>query len=153
MIVVRNLLTHSGLIVIEQQPLDVMCSFRQHEPHDPEAGGILLGFRRSDHLHVVDLTVPHAEDSRSRVSFFRSEKAHQRIAMERWRLSGGKLDYIGEWHTHPEKTPTPSSIDLREWRKIAGRSVPMLFLILGNVGDPWISTGLGGKLARAGSLA
>uniref|UniRef100_UPI003CED28D9 Mov34/MPN/PAD-1 family protein n=1 Tax=Enterobacter cloacae complex sp. 280C5 TaxID=3395861 RepID=UPI003CED28D9 len=30
--------------------------------------------------------------------------------------SDGFLVYLGEWHTHPEDFPQPSSTDLRSWR-------------------------------------
>jgi integrative and conjugative element protein (TIGR02256 family) len=54
--------------------------------------------------------------------------------MRRWKESKGLVRYIGEWHTHPQNHPTPSSIDLREWQQLAvdrhdGR--PLLAVIVG----------------------
>ena len=54
------------------------------------------------------------------------------------------MDYLGEWHTHPERAPIPSAIDRNEWKVIAAaRTTPMLFLILGTMGLPWLGVGLG----------
>jgi integrative and conjugative element protein (TIGR02256 family) len=54
------------------------------------------------------------------------------------RQSKGQLTYIGEWHTHPEKLPRPSSADTGMLSDIlAGSKPPPLFLfglILGTEG-------------------
>ncbi len=60
------------------------------------------------------------------------------------------MDYIGEWHTHPETEPTPSSIDKREWRKICHtKNEPMVFLIAGTRNVLWVGVGLGTALHGA----
>lgn len=41
--------------------------------------------------------------------------------------------YIGEWHTHPESTPTPSDVDyysIRDNYRTASLVVPFLFMII-----------------------
>jgi integrative and conjugative element protein (TIGR02256 family) len=63
--------------------------------------------------------------------------------MAKWRISDETMDYIGEWHTHPESNPQPSTLDLDEWRKIcARRQDPMVFLIQGTVRH-WLGVGQG----------
>jgi integrative and conjugative element protein (TIGR02256 family) len=53
------------------------------------------------------------------------------------------MDYIGEWHTHPENDPQPSTLDLDEWCKICSRREdPMVFLIQGTLRQ-WVGVGLG----------
>jgi integrative and conjugative element protein (TIGR02256 family) len=59
---------------------------------------------------------------------------HRAIARRLWRGSGGLTRYIGEWHTHPQEDPSPSSIDLDEWRKLAKLRLderPLLAVIVG----------------------
>ncbi len=42
--------------------------------------------------------------------------------------------YLGEWHTHDQKNPVPSSIDINNWEKIEQRNKvapEMYFIIIG----------------------
>jgi integrative and conjugative element protein (TIGR02256 family) len=42
------------------------------------------------------------------------------------------LQYLGEWHTHPEDSPSPSSIDLGTWqRHLNADNEQMVLLIVG----------------------
>ena len=58
--------------------------------------------------------------NRSRTTYFRTEPKkvnHQRIVTKKWIKSKGTCNYLGEWHTHPEAVPTPSFIDVSEWKR------------------------------------
>ncbi|ATB35243.1 hypothetical protein CYFUS_000655 [Cystobacter fuscus] len=94
-------------------------SFRQVGARQPEAGGILLGRYIVDSEAVVvdEVSSPMPGDRRTRFSFFRHQRAHQWLIEQRWKESEGTCHYLGEWHTHPEATPTPSLVDLSEWRR------------------------------------
>lgn len=141
-----------GLILIEQHVMDQIGPFRQVEIASSEAGGILLGFRRGSHLHVTDLTLPGSEDKRTRTSFYRSAVRHQKIAMSRWLESNGTMGYLGEWHTHPQRNPSPSPIDIREWKVILSNEPQhMVFVIAGNDDKNWI--GVGGNHVVAETLS
>src|SRR5262249_39625720 len=94
-----------ALLLIEPRVLQRIAVFKQLDPAAPEAGGILLGYRRGPHTHVIEATVPTKRDVRRRFAFFRHATYHQRVATKRWRQSGEKVDYVGEWHTHPEDDP------------------------------------------------
>ncbi|MBV4537956.1 Mov34/MPN/PAD-1 family protein [Pseudomonas urmiensis] len=136
-------------ILVEAEPLQTMDKYRQDRADKAEAGGILLGYRRGPYLHVVQATAPQITDQRSRYRFDRAAHYHQKIAMERWRGSDSTIDYLGEWHTHPEIKPSPSNIDIGEWSKVIKRqSKPMMFLILGLSGDTWVGMSLGQQLIR-----
>jgi integrative and conjugative element protein (TIGR02256 family) len=149
-ILAKNPITHQGMLLVEQNVFDALDGFRQRDVTAPESGGILLGLRRGPHLHVVDMTVPQPGDAQHRTAFHRRSEAHQKIALARWSASAARLDYVGEWHTHPEINPTPSSIDRREWRAIlASRAAPMVFLILGTQGGAWLGMGSGTQLLQA----
>lgn len=131
--------SNKGMILIEPQPLDVIDQHWQIEDSTPESGGILLGYRRESHLHVIAATVPQVADRRHRFGFSRSSRHHQEIAYQKWISSDEMVDYLGEWHTHPETDPHPSSLDLSEWRKICRlNQLPMIFMIIGWSGNIWI---------------
>lgn len=148
MILAPNPLTRNGQILVEMAVLDALAPYRQADSNSPEAGGILLGFRRGQHLHVVDFTPPQIGDTHSRIRFDRVSDAHQKIALDRWTTSNSRLDYVGEWHTHPELNPTPSRLDMREWKKIYSvRPAPMLFAILGTRQALWLGVGLGARFS------
>jgi integrative and conjugative element protein (TIGR02256 family) len=53
---------------------------------------------------------------------------------------------VGEWHTHPEATPAPSSIDVSEWKSLCrNNEQPLIFVILGTAHD-WYGVGFGSEL-------
>lgn len=103
-----------------------------------EVGGVLLGYRRGEDIEIVNATFPSNGDKSSRNKFERLSRHHQLVAMKFWKASQKKIDWVGEWHTHPEKTPTPSTIDIKSWRQLVSRhGSPMSFIILGYDGV-WI---------------
>ncbi len=121
--------------------------FRQTRPSTPESGGILLGYRRGDHVHVVAATVPGPFDLGTRTSFRRSERGHREHALAIWRNSKEQMDYLGEWHTHPERHPSPWSTDHHAWNELMGQNLmhPLIFLILGTHTSQWVGWGLAGN--------
>ncbi|SFI37652.1 integrative and conjugative element protein, VC0181 family [Collimonas sp. OK307] len=130
-------------ILVEPAVLDMIFGFRQNAAHKTEAGGILLGFRRGDHLHIVEATTPQPADRRSLFRFFRRDRYHQSVALKRWKESNAMVDYLGEWHTHPEVRPTPSFLDMSEWIQICRREpLPMVFIIVGMDSSLWVGVGV-----------
>lgn len=95
-----------------------MLAHVQRRFWDPEAGGVLLGrhLLDSDDVVVDEVTIPQATDRRTRFSFFRSRQ-HEQIARVRWEAEANTLAYLGLWHTHPEDSPTPSTIDRQDWQQ------------------------------------
>lgn len=117
-------------LLIEPTVLEILSTFRQCQPTDTEAGGILIGSYRENHIHIVSATTPKSEDIRTRFSFFRRSPEHQAIATRAWKSSKKTQTIVGEWHTHPENDPAPSSLDLAEWWKEPG-DPPLIFVIQG----------------------
>lgn len=149
----RNPFVVGGLVLMEAAALATIDRYRQNDSRKPEAGGILLGYRRGSHLHVLEATPPLRGDRCLRHHFNRSAMPHQTIAMARWHRSGGTVDYLGEWHTHPEAHPHPSVIDLAAWREIhAARHEPMLFVIAGDTESDWYGIGWRSKLQQVAPI-
>lgn len=144
-LVLTNPLDDDSLLLVESSVLTRMEPFRQRLPTFPEAGGILTGFRRGPHIQVAHLTTPLARDQRSRIFFHRVDPGHQAFAEKQWNETSQQSDYVGEWHTHPERIPAPSGVDLREWEIILRRSSkPMVFIIAGTDAI-WVGVGTSGR--------
>lgn len=109
-----------------------------------ESGGVLLGTRhaRLPKYEVVDLTFPGKLDKRGRFHFLRSKRAANKAIKRSWSQSGGKVNYIGEWHTHDEPLPRPSRADRKLMRQIVKdrscRFDKAFMLIIGN-GDTFFA--------------
>ena len=132
----EKILTTSELpglyILVESNVLDIICTYRQDGKKKHEAGGTLMGYRSGQHLHVLYATVPMPLDKSSRISFERLDPGHQLAVTEAWKESQGRVDYLGDWHTHPQLNPSPSGIDYNEWAKLGSTlNKPLLFLIVG----------------------
>ena len=122
------------MALFSKQALTTFASHMQRKLSDSEAGGVLLGQRRGRHLEVTYATSPFPTDSRKRTAFIREPDGHQEEASRRWQLSKGRVGYVGEWHTHPERQPTPSSIDVAQWHKSSlgmAQGLPFLAVIVG----------------------
>lgn len=135
-----------GQVLIEGEVLIALDTYRQHKSSDAEAGGLLLGFRRGSHLHVTACTQPFPADKRTRTSFKRTCAGHAEIAYTRWRTSQERMDYLGEWHSHPEAKASPSGIDLREWRKLLGDRRDALFFLIVGINKHWFGIGMQSRI-------
>lgn len=116
-------------LVINADVLGAIEQYRQLG-NLPEAGGILLGSYKEQHIEITHVTEPGTKDFRSRTSFYRKDPIHQKTADNIWASSDGLITYLGEWHTHPQSVPKPSKLDISEWdRNLPER--PMVILIMG----------------------
>lgn len=125
---------HRNLVVFAPDVLKVFKHYRQRLFWQPEGGGILLGRRRGKHLEVMLATEPGHKDRRSAFFFVREADGHADIAEQTWRQGDKKIDYLGEWHTHPQRVPTPSAIDRLEWEKLIlqrSQLTPILVVVVG----------------------
>lgn len=129
---------NKGRIKICNEVIEIMMNYIQDSDEKLEAGGILLGrfLINSKDIIIDKVTVPMEVDIRERNFYKRDEKKHQKVIDREWRNSKGKCNYLGEWHTHAEKYPTPSNIDLIEWKKKLQNDIfssrYLYFIIVGN---------------------
>jgi integrative and conjugative element protein (TIGR02256 family) len=126
-----------GVVEFAEGALAHLLMHRQLSKGAPEAGGVLLGRLVKG---LPDIIVDHAlgpspQDRRGRFFFFRAKSPAQTLIDQAWQASGQTLNYLGEWHTHPEDDPSPSCIDKRDWSRISARAryeqSSLLFVIVG----------------------
>ena len=122
---------------IKKNILNIFNRHIQKKYNQTESGGILLGrlINCSKDVIVDFASEPSKKDTRRRFFFFRKKEPAQSIVNKRWSDSEGTQIYLGEWHTHPECDPIPSSHDLENWRKIYREAKYeqdfLLFIIVG----------------------
>ena len=134
-------------ILIEKPVWEFLFSHAQTDSKATEAGGIFLGYRAGGHIHVTSATGPLPNDKRARLSFDRLDAGHQHAAHNAWTESGCTIDYIGDWHTHPQRIPSPSSKDCVDWKKLI-KVLPQshLFAIVGTFDSRlWLGNKLSGS--------
>ena len=105
-------LAAGGTQVVEltDNALVQMTAHVQSRTHMAEAGGQLFAVLEEGVVRVVEALGPSCVDKRSRYSFEPSSWVAQRRIKAMHRRG---LHYVGDWHTHPERLPTPSSDDRR----------------------------------------
>ena len=83
-----------------------------------EFGGILTGLRNESCDIIVDFETP-SKFKQSRTGFTRCSEALNQYLSSIYNQSHGKLEYLGEWHTHPYSLPEFSFPDFMSMKEIA----------------------------------
>lgn len=99
-----------GVITILPTVIDHLTGHRQTGGGALEAGGQLFARIHHGSWTIVRATGPRRSDWRSRFGFRPDRKEEQK---EIEALFEEGFHYVGDWHTHPELVPTPSSRDLQ----------------------------------------
>jgi integrative and conjugative element protein (TIGR02256 family) len=112
-------ITNGGKIKLTSSVIEVLQQHKQVNNDSFESGGVLLGrfIKVSKNIVVDKITTPMKGDKQTRFSFKRLSPLHQEIITVEWNKSNGTCNYLGEWHTHPEDYPTPSGVDIRDWKR------------------------------------
>ena len=117
-----------------------------------ETGGILLGhYNQNRDLAIVFKASPPPSDSKSgKRWFYRGVNGLQNLIDKLW---GQKNFYLGEWHLHPNGSPTASADDIKAISHIAITEQyhcpePVLLIIGGAPGAGWIVQGYVSKFGR-----
>lgn len=97
------------IVVITQRVCDHFVKYSQKNSKDLEAGGQLFAKITKKQILIKVATGPRKTDHRTRFSFIPNRI--QEILEIKCNFRQG-LHYVGEWHTHPEKIPEPSSADI-----------------------------------------
>jgi integrative and conjugative element protein (TIGR02256 family) len=112
-------ITNGGKIKLATAVMEILKQHKQVQKGALESGGVLLGrfIKISKNIVVDKITTPMKGDKQTRLSFKRISPLHQEIITEEWYESNGTCNYLGEWHTHPEDFPTPSGVDIKDWKR------------------------------------
>ncbi|WMJ81469.1 Mov34/MPN/PAD-1 family protein [Clostridium sp. MB40-C1] len=122
-------------IKIKDEVIEILKAYRQIKKNNWEAGGMLIGYETiSGNIIIEYATKPFKKDKRSRFSFDRLDKKHNKILRSIWKTQGNIHSYIGEWHTHPESYPNYSNQDKNNWIQIRDKMNKEKFvhIIVGN---------------------
>lgn len=101
--------TSGEIILFEEPVLDHLSAHRQTRLWHREAGGLLFARIEDKTIRVVEATGPRPTDRRSRFGYAADRAAEQAEIDARHPLG---LHYVGDWHSHPERWPTPSGRDV-----------------------------------------
>lgn len=94
-----------------------------------ETGGVLLGWRDGDNRIVVDLIGAGPRALHGQHTFLPDHPWQMSQIREAFERSGGDLDYLGDWHTHPGGVAEMSAPDRSTLRRI-GRRVPCAIMVI-----------------------
>lgn len=95
-----------------------------------ETGGVLLGWRRGEDRIVIDVVGPGRNALHGRTRFMPDHKWQMREITRVFTGSAGDIDYLGDWHTHPDGHAIMSDVDCRTLAKISRKVPQALMLIL-----------------------
>ena len=101
------------IIILHENVLSIVNDFIQVKNKQPESGGILLGKIINGEINIMKVSTPTELDKSSRYNFERNRLSGQIVVDYEFNNSYGQTIYLGEWHTHPEDIPTPSTTDIK----------------------------------------
>lgn len=102
-----------------------------------ETGGVLLGWRDGEDRIVVDMIGPGPLALHGRHAFMPDHRWQLAQLRHTFKQSGGDLDYLGDWHTHPAGIAQMSEVDRGTLNRLAGRVPQALMMIAAGGEDAW----------------
>jgi integrative and conjugative element protein (TIGR02256 family) len=95
-------------IILSDEVLDVLHAHKQLNVKDCEIGGQLFGYYNKNEIIIEKCSITHDTENSSRFAFAPSLKEEQKDIFKYYEQG---LHYLGDWHTHPETDPNPSTTD------------------------------------------
>lgn len=145
---------HGGWeLVVCEELLGRLVSLRQSRLPN-ETGGVLIGaYDLSRRIIYVVGTIPSPPDSRERPTLYirGCDGLADRVA-DIGRKTDGQLEYVGEWHSHPDGyrcDPSDKDLQVFEWlaAHMEDAGLPALMAIVGQGGE---SAWFVGEISRTG---
>jgi len=110
---------HIGLsIVIDEKLMDELCRLGS-EHYPKEYGGLFVGRYVNNNKEVIIKQTVLPKKFKSSASSFERGVEGLRNILAGFLNESPSLIYVGEWHTHPDGRPIPSSTDSSALRTIA----------------------------------
>lgn len=135
-------------LIIEDSVLAHFSEYRQNGENSTEAGGQLFGKIADGNVVVSHATGPNKRDGRS-FALFVPKRSHEQGDINRLFKKG--FHYIGDWHTHPQRSPRPSSLDLKSISDTFIKSrhdLDSLVLVIVGTDGLWVSLHTANKYKR-----
>ena len=106
-------------VVLDTELLDTLARMRECRLPN-ETGGVLVGSRDRSRkiLYVVDALPSPPDSEELKTSYIRGTEGLSEEVDRIMRVTGSNLDYIGEWHSHPDGhsvEPSASDRKLLNW--------------------------------------
>ncbi len=138
-----KILSTEKYIILTNEVLEYFDQHRQVGVNSKELGGQLFAKLEEKRIVIAKVTGPRTSDKRGRFSFIPNRKAEQR---EINIMFSKGLHYVGDWHTHPEKRPSPSRTDINSMSECFHKSKheldSFILVIVGQDNPPdgiWLS--------------
>ena len=106
-------------VILDSELLDTLARMRECRLPN-ETGGVLIGSRDRSRkiLYVVDALASPPDSEELKTSYIRGTKGLSEEVERIMRITGSNLEYIGEWHSHPDGhsvEPSASDNQLLNW--------------------------------------
>jgi integrative and conjugative element protein (TIGR02256 family) len=135
------------IVWLSSHVLRLMCEYAG-ELSPLENGGVLLGWRSGDDRIVVDLRGPGPRALHGRHCFVPDHSWHIAEIKRAFHESRGDLDYLGDWHSHPDGIAKMSDLDSATLLRIARRvSAPLMLIVAGSETE-WAARCWKGQIVR-----
>jgi integrative and conjugative element protein (TIGR02256 family) len=121
-----------GAIVVGPAALQALRGYRQR-PRAAERGGVLAGYHSDRHWVITHVSPPSARSLGGLFWLRRDRRDAQRFINRVFAETNGAVNYLGEWHTHPETKPTPSACDRRMLSDLLASSRLEIDFLLGAI--------------------
>lgn len=109
-----------------------------------ETGGVLLGWRDGGDRIITGLVGPGPNALHGRYTFLPDHAWQIARIREAFDASLGDLDYLGDWHTHPDGLAEMSNMDCKTLSRIERRVKSPLMMIAAGSGKNWTINGWSG---------
>lgn len=80
---------------------------------NPERGGLLFADFKLPEIYISDISLPYKNDIQKTYYFIPDQEHQQREIVKKFQKG---LHFVGEWHTHPQRNPEPSILDINSMR-------------------------------------
>jgi len=141
-----------GLIVFDPAVRDILYKQRQ-QGNENEKAAVLGGYYSPDGVWHVTAAMPSSSKNKAgRYWVLRDRPSAQLFINMIYKETSGKVNYLGEWHTHPIEIPVPSPDDRSMISGLLKTSVLeidfLISVIVGNAGCAccWVQTKKGDKI-------
>lgn len=116
--VIEFLHARTGFKVLVSRAIVDQLVFVCNQFHPNEHGGILTGLKLPDCWIITDFETPDSVQA-SRTNFTRQVVHLNRYLADIYQQSKGHLQYLGEWHSHPDSSTRYSYQDEQSMREIS----------------------------------